>query len=130
MKKIFALLVLTMVFVTSSFAGTHVERCGYCGGTGRIRGVYTSAKCSNCNGTGKIYVQTSTDQGRTVNGYTISGNRSYYWGNVTYFGNGVAYVENYENQPLRVYSSPIKGFAYYVILTLPNYQQVVIYFNR
>lgn len=128
MKKIFALLVLSMIFAISSFAG--VERCGYCGGTGRIRGVYTSIQCSNCNGAGKIYVQASSTQGRTVNGYTIAGNRSYYWGNVTYFRNGVAYVANYENQPLRVFKSPINGFAYYVILTLPNYQQVVIYFNR
>ena len=130
MKKILALIVLMVTVVTSSFACTGVNPCGYCGGRGRIVGVYTSVMCSNCNGTGKIYVQTSNTQGRSVNGYIISGNQSVYFGTVTYFGNGVAYVKNYENQPLRVYQSPIRAFAYYVILTLPNYQTVTIYFNR
>ncbi len=115
--------------LTPSFVNAEIRKCGYCGGTGHIRGVYTAEQCLNCNGTGKVYVQNSNTNGRTVNGYTMSGNQFYYFGNVTYFANGIAYVANY-NMPLKIYASPVSGVDYYVILTLPNYTTINVYFNR
>ena len=130
MKSITVKLLLLLFFaITPYMAYADIQKCGHCGGRGHIIGAYTSVVCSYCNGTGKIYVQNSNTNGRTVNGYILNGNQFCYFGNVTYYSNGVAYVANY-NQPLKVYQSPINGTDYYVILTLPNYSTVTIYFNR
>lgn len=128
MKKLFIFLLFTLLQIGNVFAD-EVVKCPYCGGLGQIRGVYESVICSNCHGTGKIIVP-SQNKPRTVYGYVWNGSAYSRWCNVTYTSNGVAVVSNYENQPLKVYRSPVKGFDYFVILTLPNYQTLTIYFNQ
>lgn len=128
MKRfLFILLILGSMFSISAYS--EVVKCGYCGGGGVIFGAYTSQQCPYCNGTGRVVVE-SQNSGRTVNGYIRDGRKYTYFADVTYFSSGVAVVSHYENQNLKVYRSNVEGFDYYVILTLPNYQTLAIYFRK